>query len=763
MAGAEGRERLVRDVLQILLASRDEDLREEIVDVFNALGKARQKAHSVNTADRLERCLGQCPEVFQLDKEYKEVFVRPRTKMSICPTHFKKHGSCRARNCSDLHFCAFYLLSGYCSLGDGRDCCGFGHSLRTPHNGRALGWHLLGGLDITDLRSLLCLPWVRRGITLPRVCWYFNQHCGCGRKNECRALHLCLPYVLGTCRFGKGCRRNHNINHPQVTQALTKYGVNVSGRRLTDILEEVKMYESDSNTSTSRDNDDSVDGDEEERRTGFQFGAKPKMFGSVPNLFQGRDLQPVPQNNGRRPRCPSAGRRGKEGSYTALSREAGRSPRMESLCVFHLMNKCRFGDSCHHLHSDRLYLWRLTEWPEDVGRDEDVVWSSLDHDNNLVLEREYSKPNVVECTLQDVNGDTMKVNLREFTAVSLSSNQRYKIRRLTTPSSAESNKSQLPIATVWLWYWRNQDGDWIEIGLEGAAETGLAELTSARVERNYLTSANTPLKSGRFVLDFGKMRLKDLHLGRKFKVRRRPQVLLDDSDAESDDGSLTDDSETEGQTADDYDDVTNDDDDVETQPDDAAAPTVSVDDFLTTLTPETVAYTKVKSPFCGTLGRAATVLSIQRVDNTRLTAAYASKKKSMPRKSGRLEERILYYGVEPDDDVITICQSGMDCSNQRDSKHNTSFGKGGYFYATAAQADKRTGHKKERKMFVVSCLTGRFVRGSPKLTQPPCVDGSKGNSERYDSCVDDTAYPRLFVIFDNAQVFPKYLVTYTLK
>ena len=59
-------------------------------------------------------------------------------------------------------------------------------------------------------------------------------------------------------------------------------------------------------------------------------------------------------------------------------------------------------------------------------------------------------------------------------------------------------------------------------------------MRSDAVERNFLTSADTPLKFGHFVLDFGKMRLKDLDTGHKFKVRRRPQSQLRNTDVESD-------------------------------------------------------------------------------------------------------------------------------------------------------------------------------------------------------------------------------------
>ena len=61
-------------------------------------------------------------------------------------------------------------------------------------------------------------------------------------------------------------------------------------------------------------------------------------------------------------------------------------------------------------------------------------------------------------------------------------------------------------------------------------------LRSDTVERNFLASANTPLNIGHFVLDFNKMRLKDLDTDNKFKVRRRPQFQLRNNESEPEDG-----------------------------------------------------------------------------------------------------------------------------------------------------------------------------------------------------------------------------------
>ncbi|XP_070208050.1 uncharacterized protein [Littorina saxatilis] len=170
--------------------------------------------------------------------------VAPTTQLTLCPVHSQKSGSCRDRACTGLHFCIFYLLSGQCAYASSNHSgCLFGHALEAdPHNRRLLQQSFLVELNLTELRKLFCLPGVRRGVTVPKICKYYNKHMGCNKGGKCRALHLCHPYVLETCKFGRGCRRNHDISHQEVKQVLTLYGVRVKGRPLSDILRELRSF-----------------------------------------------------------------------------------------------------------------------------------------------------------------------------------------------------------------------------------------------------------------------------------------------------------------------------------------------------------------------------------------------------------------------------------------------------------------------------------------------------------------------------------------
>ena len=63
---------------------------------------------------------------------------------------------------------------------------------------------------------------------------YFNVHKGCSRGNMCHSLHMCLSYVLKSCKFGKGCKRNHDVDHPQVSCSCSKdtFALTYQGRQL---------------------------------------------------------------------------------------------------------------------------------------------------------------------------------------------------------------------------------------------------------------------------------------------------------------------------------------------------------------------------------------------------------------------------------------------------------------------------------------------------------------------------------------------------
>ncbi len=61
-------------------------------------------------------------------------------------------------------------------------------------------------------------------------------------------------------------------------------------------------------------------------------------------------------------------------------------------------------------------------------------------------------------------------------------------------------------------------------------------------------------------------------------------------------------------------------------------------------------------------------------------------------------------------------------------------------------------------MFLARVLVGEYTVGHPMYCRPPSKDASFTNF--YDSCVDDMANPKIYVIFDSNQIYPEYLIEF---
>lgn len=62
-------------------------------------------------------------------------------------------------------------------------------------------------------------------------------------------------------------------------------------------------------------------------------------------------------------------------------------------------------------------------------------------------------------------------------------------------------------------------------------------------------------------------------------------------------------------------------------------------------------------------------------------------------------------------------------------------------------------------VFVAKVLTGAYVAGRPGLRAPPLREGAGGPPRRYDSVVDNPRQPGIFVIFNDTQAYPQYLIS----
>uniref|UniRef100_A0A6I8NH23 Poly(ADP-ribose) polymerase family member 12 n=1 Tax=Ornithorhynchus anatinus TaxID=9258 RepID=A0A6I8NH23_ORNAN len=138
-----------------------------------------------------------------------------------------------AGRCGQLHLCRYFLF-GTCRQAKAGKACKFGHSFRSAHNATVLLHHRIQNLSDIQLRLLLLQ---NDPSLLPEVCLHYNKgdgpHGACTFKKTCGKLHVCQFYLRGTCRFGQGCKRSHDLLSSENLEKLEKWGMSAD---LTDAL-----------------------------------------------------------------------------------------------------------------------------------------------------------------------------------------------------------------------------------------------------------------------------------------------------------------------------------------------------------------------------------------------------------------------------------------------------------------------------------------------------------------------------------------------
>ncbi|NXF19193.1 PAR12 polymerase, partial [Rhodinocichla rosea] len=181
---------------------------------------------------------------------------------------------------------------------------------------------------------------------------------------------------------------------------------------------------------------------------------------------------------------------------------------------------------------------------------------------------------------------------------------------------------------------------------------------------------------------------------------------------------------------------------------------------LIQLSTDSQEYIKIKRLFEKTMKNYC-INQLQRIQNPTLWDIFQWQKAKMKKlhQLKGVNERLLFHGTSPSH-VSAICEQNFDwrlCGT-----HGTMYGKGSYFARDASYSHEYCSSLGGRYcMFVAQVLAGDFVRGNPEYCRPPPRDN---NSNRlYDSCVDDPTDPSIFVIFEKQQIYPAYILEYSLE
>ena len=123
----------------------------------------------------------------------------------------------------------------------------------------------------------------------------------------------------------------------------------------------------------------------------------------------------------------------------------------------------------------------------------------------------------------------------------------------------------------------------------------------------------------------------------------------------------------------------------------------------------------------------------------------------------KVKEMHLFHGTN-ENSLAGICQQGFDWRLSGTSV-GTLYGKGTYFHKEAKYSSCYTD---SRTLIMARVLVGDFVQGVSKYVRPPGKDPRDPHGDLYDSCVDNPAAPKIFVIFSQEQCYPEYLIKYWL-
>ena len=133
--------------------------------------------------------------------------------------------------------------------------------------------------------------------------------------------------------------------------------------------------------------------------------------------------------------------------------------------------------------------------------------------------------------------------------------------------------------------------------------------------------------------------------------------------------------------------------------------------------------------------------------------------------TGSAEERFinemrLFHGTNPEV-VEAICKQNFDW--RVNGKNGTAYGQGSYFAVNSSKSHcyAKEDNKKSKFMFVAKVLAGSYTEGKSSYQRPPSKNPGNPASDLYDSCVDNMSSPSIFVIFQNDQLYPEYIIEYS--
>uniref|UniRef100_A0A8V5GBL6 Uncharacterized protein n=1 Tax=Melopsittacus undulatus TaxID=13146 RepID=A0A8V5GBL6_MELUD len=408
----------------------------------------------------------------------------------------------------------------------------------------------------------------------------------------------------------------------------------------------------------------------------------------------------------------------KKGDSSSKASKDNKEDNCDQICVFYVWKYCKHKDKCKFVHYHLPYRWQVYNG---------VTW------NDLAMMEEVEK---AYCDPQISSIEGKNINFQTMTCCSSP------LRRLSTPSSV--TKPTFALTTQWLWYWKNNIGQWIEYGEQDEGDS-VSSPSSAVIENLYLADPDSTMffQAGalKYELNFKEMTQTNTLYRTRRRVCRRPKFVSSEDVQKIKKGQR--DSSIPNQSCPEH-------------WDKSALP-----DFgykAVEISDTTVEYNHIKQLFHKTMKKYS-ILKIKRIQNPSLWKVFQWQKEQMKRENGGkdVNEKLLFHGTKTSF-VESICIHNFDwriCGS-----NGTVYGKGSYFAIDASYSHSYCEVTVKNKiMFVARVLVGDYVNGNSAYVRPPpkSVDGLRF----YDSCVDNQINPSIFVVFEKYQIYPEYTIEYT--
>ncbi|XP_048243010.1 protein mono-ADP-ribosyltransferase PARP15-like isoform X3 [Haliotis rufescens] len=177
------------------------------------------------------------------------------------------------------------------------------------------------------------------------------------------------------------------------------------------------------------------------------------------------------------------------------------------------------------------------------------------------------------------------------------------------------------------------------------------------------------------------------------------------------------------------------------------------------LKPEDKEYKLVARQFNTGVDNEYTIVEIKRIQNRTLYLQYVMFLHQMETQNPGMDvERHLWHGTTGDV-VTSINIHGF----IRSYVTVHLYGKGSYFAVNTSYSARDLysppNEDGTKHVYYASVLTGHFTKGKVDMVAPPSR-GLKDPNVLYDSLVDNVDNPSMFVVFNDVQAYPKYLITF---